>query len=305
MKHITVVIPCYNEVGNVQPMAEAILALFHERLTSYDCSILFIDNASTDGTQEILRSLCANHPQIQVILNARNFGAYDSPYYALLQAKGDAAILMACDFQDPVECIPAFLEEWENGADLVAGVKTKSVESPLVYSMRTLFYRMLEKGSSVPVIPHFTGFGLYDRALLERMRAIDDPNPFLRIIASELAACPKTVAFTQPARASGKSHHRFSDLYRASLWALSTYTSLGMRLCTAIGIAVLVFSIILLSFSISKGSNLLMSGLYGLVGIALIFIGLLGELLNTVKKRTIHRPLVIEKERINDKEEQS
>jgi len=176
MAHVTLVIPCYNEEENV-PLLYERLAAVTAGMPRHEFSFLFIDNASTDGTRRILRELAAKDRRVKAIFNVRNFGHIRSPYYGLLQAPGDAAVLMAADFQDPPELLPQFIAEWEKGFPLVLGIKNKSHELPLMYSLRTLYYRMLGALSDVPLNENSTGFGVYDRKVLESMRAIPEPYP--------------------------------------------------------------------------------------------------------------------------------
>lgn len=186
MKKISIVIPCYNEEENVIPISNAVIAEFQKSLPQYDYEIVFIDNDSQDKTRELLRELCAGNHKIKAIFNAKNFGQFKSPYYGLLQATGDCAILLVADFQDPVEMIPRFVAEWENGYRIVSGIKTSSKENKVMYFLRSCYYKLIKRLSDVEQIEHFTGFGLYDRRFLEVLRQLDDPTPFLRGIVAEL-----------------------------------------------------------------------------------------------------------------------
>ena len=166
MKTISIVVPCYNEEENVQAMADALRETFKKDLPAYRYEILFIDNDSKDRTREIIRKLCAEDKGIKGIFNAKNFGQFNSPYYAMLQTTGDATVLMAADFQDPVEMIPKFVAEWENGYKIVSGIKSHSKENKFIYMLRTIYYKMIRKMSDVEMIEHFTGFGLYDKTFI-------------------------------------------------------------------------------------------------------------------------------------------
>ncbi len=185
-KTISIVVPCYNEEENVVPLANALRLCFKEQLPEYQYEILFIDNDSSDKTREKIRELCKLDKGIKAIFNAKNFGQFNSPYYAMLQSTGDATILMAADFQDPVEMIPRFVHAWEEGYRIVIGVKTESNESKIMYALRSLYYKLIRKMSSVDQISQFTGFGLYDQGFISVMKSLDDPTPFLRGIVAEL-----------------------------------------------------------------------------------------------------------------------
>ena len=214
MKKVSILIPCYNEEENVVPMSEAIVELFTTQLPQYDYELLFIDNDSHDNTRPLLRQICAKNPKIKAIFNAKNFGQFNSPYYGILQTTGDCVISMVCDFQDPLELIPQYLQEWENGYKIVIGIKTSSKENKLVYFLRSIYYKMIKKFSNVEQIEHFTGSGLYDREFVEVLRNLKDPTPFLRGIVAELGYKRKEIPYEQPQRRAGKTHNNWYSLYR-------------------------------------------------------------------------------------------
>ena len=185
MKKVSILIPCYNEEDNVRPISEAIVSLFSTELTQYDYELVFIDNDSKDNTRTILRDICDKNKKVKAIFNAKNFGQFNSPYYGILQTTGDCTISMVCDFQDPIELIPKYLEEWENGYKIVIGIKTKSKENPIMYHLRSIYYKVVKKFSDVEQIEHFTGSGLYDKEFVDVLRNLKDPTPFLRGIVAE------------------------------------------------------------------------------------------------------------------------
>ena len=232
MKKISILIPCYNEEDNVVPMSEAIVNLFTTELTAYDYELLFIDNDSHDNTRVLLREICAKNPKIKAIFNAKNFGQFNSPYYGILQTTGDCTISMVCDFQDPIELIPQYIREWENGYKIVIGIKTSSKENPIMYHLRSMYYKFIKKFSDVEQIEHFTGSGLYDKEFVEVLRNLKDPTPFLRGIVAELGYRRKEIPYEQPKRRAGKTHNNFYSLYDAAMLSITSYTKIGLRLCT-------------------------------------------------------------------------
>ena len=142
MKKISILIPCYNEEENVGPISEAVVETLERDLPEYDYELVFIDNDSTDQTRPILRKICSENPRIKAIFNAKNFGQFNSPYYGMLQCTGDCVISMVADFQDPVDMIPKYVHEWENGYKIVIGIKTGSKENPIMYALRSCYYKM-------------------------------------------------------------------------------------------------------------------------------------------------------------------
>ena len=309
-KCISIAVPTYNEAENVVPLTQAILAQFKEHLPEYDAEILFIDNASSDGTREKLRALCAEHACVKAIFNAANFGQFNSPYYGLCQTTGDCAILLCADFQDPVELIPTLVAKWEAGEQVVCAVKTKSRENFLVRAMRSCYYKLLGAMSRVRQIPHFTGFGLYDRRFIEVLRAMNDPAPYLRGIVAEYAPNAVTVPYVQPRRRAGKSSNGFSTLYDAAMLGFTTYTKLPVRAMTFFGVLFLLASLVCGAFALAQGLSgesyqlftlLAAIGFFGAVN--LLAISVVGEYLLAAAKKNSRRPLVVEECRINFEKE--
>lgn len=307
-KKISVLIPCFNEVENVAAISEAIIEQF-ENLPKYDYEIIFIDNYSTDGTREELSKLCAKNKNIKAIFNAKNFGQNNSPYYGMCQTTGDCTITMSCDFQDPVELLPVFIKEWENGYKVVSGIKTSSEESIFLYFLRSCYYNLIRKMSSVEQIAHFTGFGLYDKSFIDIMRKLDDPMPFLRGIVAEFGTNRTTIEFHQPKRRAGKTHNNWWTLYDIAMLSFTSYTKAGLRIASIVGFLIAAFDLLFSClYFVAKmiwwdafpmGRAPLLIGMFFLGAVQLIFMGLLGEYIMGINTRVIHRPLVVEEKRIN------
>ncbi|MCC2878574.1 glycosyltransferase family 2 protein [Lachnoclostridium pacaense] len=313
MKKISVLIPCYNEAENVGPISKAVTDIMECELPQYDYELVFIDNDSTDGTRDILRDLCSANPRIKAILNARNFGQFNSPYYGMLQMTGDCVIEMVADFQDPVDMIPKYVHEWEKGYKIVIGIKTSSKENRMMYWLRSCYYKTIKKLSDVEQIEHFTGSGLYDREFIEVLRNLDDPTPFLRGIVAELGYRRKEIPYEQPKRRAGKTHNNFYRLYDAAMLSVTSYTKAGLRLATIFGsICAVISMLVALVYLVMKliwwdrfpaGMAPMLIGMLFLGSVQLFFIGFLGEYIMSINQRVMKRPLVIEEERINfDKE---
>lgn len=311
MKKISIVIPCYNEVENVELMAFAVTNVLQEALSQYDYEILFIDNCSTDGTRERLEALCARDKKVKAILNVTNFGQFNSPFYAMCQSTGDCTICMCCDFQDPVELIPRFVEEWEKGHKIVSGVKTSSKENRFIYFLRTVYYKVIKNMSSTQMIEHFTGFGLYDKTFINLLRQLDDPIPFIRGIVAEYGHGFNRieVEYEQQKRRAGKTHNNFYSLYDAAMLSFTSYTKVGLRLATFLGFGASAVSLLIALFyliykvthwyTFQAGNAPMVIGMFFLGSIQLFFIGLLGEYILNINTRVIHRPLVVEEKRLN------
>ena len=307
-------IPCYNEEENARPIYEAVKSELEKSLPQYDYEILFIDNKSTDNTRKIIREICKENKKVRAIFNCRNFGQFNSPYYGIINTSGDYCITICADFQDPVELIPQFVKEWENGYKVVIGVKTQSKESKVMYALRSLYYKAIKKMSNVEQIEHFTGFGLYDKSFVKTLRELDDPQPFIRGIVAELGPERKEIEYTQPQRRAGKTHNNFYSLYDAAMLSFTSYTKIGLRLAVFAGGAFsLIGFIIALVYLILKlvnwyrfpaGTTPILIGVFLMGSIQMFFIGLLGEYIMNINSRVMKRPLVVEEERLNFEEEE-
>lgn len=311
MKKISIMIPCYNENENVEPISEAVVNVMETQLTQYDYEILFIDNASTDGTRDKLEIICEKNKKIKAIFNVTNFGQFNSPFYGMCQTTGDCTIPLCCDFQDPVELIPVFVKQWEEGHKIVSGIKTSSKEPGIIYFLRTMYYKTIKNMSSVKMIEHFTGFGLYDKTFISLLKQLDDPIPFIRGIVAEYGAGFNMIEieYDQPQRRAGKTHNNFYSLYDAAMLSFTSYTKVGLRLATFLGFFSAVVSfIVALVYTIMKlthwstfmaGTAPMTIGVFLIGGIQLFFIGFMGEYILNINTRVIHRPIVVEEKRIN------
>ena len=317
MKTISIVVPCYNEEENINALYQAIDHIFNTELPKYTYELIFIDNDSKDRTREIIRGLCDEDKRVKGIFNAKNFGQFNSPYYAMLQSTGDCTILMAADFQDPVEMIPKYVKEWEKGYKIVIGIKKSSKENKIMYWLRSCYYKTIKKLSDVEQIEHFTGFGLYDQKFIKVLQELDDPTPFLRGIVAELGFRRREIPYEQPKRRAGKTSNNFYRLYDAAMLSVTSYTKVGLRLATIFGsicsfasmMVALVYLVMKLVYwdRFPAGMAPLLIGMCFLGSVQIFFIGLVGEYVLSINARVMKRPLVIEEERINftEKEENS
>lgn len=307
-------VPCYNEEENVVPLSEAVIATLEKDLPEYDYEILFIDNCSKDKTREKLILLCSRNKKIKAIFNTKNFGQFNSPYYGLCQTTGDCTICLCADFQDPIDMIPKFVHEWENGYKIVCGIKTSSKENKIMYFLRGVYYKTIKKMSEVEQIEQFTGFGLYDKSFIQVLRDLKDPTPFLRGIVAELGPERKEIPYEQQERRAGKTSNNWYRLYDAAMLSFTSYTKIGLRLATFIGfglsavsvvIAIVYFILKLLHWNdFPAGMTPILLGVFVIGSMQLFFIGLLGEYIMNMNARLMNRPLVIEQERINFDEDE-
>jgi polyisoprenyl-phosphate glycosyltransferase len=306
-KLISVVTPCYNEEKNVTDVYTQVKKVMED--CGYNYEHIFIDNSSTDKTVSILKDIAVQDKRIKIIVNARNFGQLKSPYYALLQTKGDAVVLLYCDLQDPPILIQNFIKKWEEGFKVVVGVKDKSEENFLMFAVRKLYYNLLKIISDTGQIKNFNGFALYDRSFIETLKKIDDPDPYLRGIISELGFSMDKIGYTQAKRKEGKSSNNFYRLYDVAMLGFVSHSKLPLRLASFIGFGMSLISFIIgIIYLIYKllfwsrfqaGLAPLIIGIFFFASVQLFFIGVLGEYIGAIYTQVKRRPLVIEKERIN------
>lgn len=307
MKSISIITACFNEEENVQELHDRVAKAMGT--LNYNYEHILIDNASTDRTVEILKAISEHDERTKVIVNTRNFGHIRSPYHAFLQASGDAVVGMAADLQDPPERIPDFIQKWEEGYKIVIGVKTHSQEIRLFHFLRTIYYRIIRNLSDVPLIENFTGFGLYDREVVDALRDLNDPYPYFRGLIADLGYERAQIEFSQPRRQRGISKNNFYTLYDLAMLGLTGYTKVPLRLATMLGFLAAAISFVVgLAYLLYKllfwqqftlGSAPIVIGLFFLGSIQLFFLGIVGEYIGAIYTQIMKRPLVIEKERIN------
>ncbi|MDB9787126.1 glycosyltransferase family 2 protein, partial [Bacteriovoracaceae bacterium] len=246
-KVVSILTPCYNEEENVSLLVDKIKEIMNS-IPSVDYEHIFIDNASTDQTLKIIDNICEKDSRVKIIANSRNFGHIRSPYYGLMQIETDAAILMASDFQDPPELIKEFVKKWEEGAEIVMGVKNKSDESKWMFLVRSFYYNVINKLSDIELTKNYTGFGLYDRTIIENLRNTPDPYPYFRGLILEMGFTIKKVYFTQPQRQRGITKNNFFTLYDMAMLGICSHSKIPLRIATLTG-----FTLSILSFFIAFG----------------------------------------------------
>jgi polyisoprenyl-phosphate glycosyltransferase len=308
MKLISIVTPCFNEEDNVEEL-HARLCRVREQLPGYRFEHIFIDNASTDSTVERIKGIIARDLTVRLIVNARNFGHIRSPYYAMMQAQGDAVVSLASDLQDPPELIPDMVAAWEKGFRVVAAVKQVSRESRAMWFVRSSYYRLARKLADVQLLEHFTGFGMYDRRVIDIMRTLDDPYPYFRGLVAELGFEVARIPFAQPGRARGITKNNFYTLYDMAMLGITSHSKIPIRLATMAGFALSIISLLIsLSYLVLKlvlwdrfqvGTAPLLIGMFFFGSVQLFFIGLIGEYVASIHTQVLRRPLVVERERVN------
>ncbi len=308
MPFISIVSPCFNEELNVEELYRQVKEVIAS-LPGYTYEHIFIDNDSSDRTVEILKRLALQDRNVKIIVNSRNFGHIRSPYYGLLQAGGEAVILLVSDLQDPPAMIRDFVRKWEEGYKVVLGVKTQSRETPAMFLLRKMYYDLIGRLSDIKLTKNNTGFGLYDRRIIEVLRDVNDPYPYFRGLVSEIGFESAKIEYTQPARTRGITKNNFYTLFDIGMLGITNHSKVPLRLATIIGfILSLVSLLIAFGYFVAKlifwnqfsiGVAPLVIGLFFFSSVQLFFIGIIGEYVGSIQTQVLKRPLVIEKERVN------
>lgn len=309
MPLLSIVTGCFNEEDNVTELYERVCQTFAQDLPGYAFEFIFIDNASSDRTVEVLKGIASTDKRVKIIVNNRNFGHVRSGYYAILQAKGEAIVAMASDLQDPPEMIPQFVRKWEEGYKVVLAEKVDTEESPVFSIVRKAYYETINRLSDIELVKNATGYGLYDRRVIDDVRQINDPYPYFRGLICDLGYERALIPFTQPTRKRGLTKNNFYTLWDLAMLGITNHSKVPLRLATFAGFCVGVLSFfVALAYLIYKllfwssfqvGTAPLVIGMFFIGAVQLVFIGLLGEYIGSIHTQVLRRPLVIEKERIN------
>lgn len=311
MKKISIVSSCYNEEENLQELCARVKAVMSEFECQYDYEQIIVDNCSVDNSGQILRELAQKDARIKVIFNSRNFGHIRSPYYGLINASGDAVIYLASDLQDPPELIPDFIRKWEEGFKIVLAQKNKTHEIFWMSNIRKSYYTFLKSISddNTELIKNYTGFGLYDKKVIEIASSIDDPYPYFRGLISEIGFAKAIIPFTQPKRKGGKTKNNFYTLYDNAMIGIVKHSKVPLRLMTFAGFSLSALSMLTaLGYLVYKlifwnrfnlGIAPVVIGLFFFASIQLFSLGIIGEYIGAIYTRVNKKPLVVENERLN------
>lgn len=306
-KIISIITPCYNESENILELYSRITNVMIN--LKYNYEIIFIDNASTDKSVDIIKDIILCDSRVKLIINARNFGHIRSPVYGILQSSGDASILIASDLQDPPEMIPQFIQKWEDGYKIALAVKPESEESSLMFLFRKIYYDLISKISEVSLVKNATGAGLFDRDVVDIMRSLSIPNPYFRGLLCEIGFPIAQIPFKQPRRTRGLTKNNFYTLYDIGMLGIINHSKVPIRLMALSGFIIgLVSFLISIGFLIAKlifwdtfqfGTAPIVIGIFFIGSVQLFSLGLIGEYIATIHTQVRNMPLVVERERIN------
>ena len=305
-KLISLVTPCFNEIDNIDELCNRIRKVM--KSLPYDYEHIFIDNNSDDGTIERIKKIASKDKRIKMIVNSRNYGHQASPYYGIMQTNSDATISLASDLQDPPELITKFVAAWEKGNDLVLAIKANE-ELTLMNILRKNYYRLLSKVSDNEIYKDATGYGLYDKSIVQKLRESRDSYPYLRGLIVSLASKIYKVEYTPGERKAGISKNNLFSLYDLGINGLISNSIIPIRFASYLGIIIglisLALSLVILLAKvlfwefIPIGYSPLGIIFFSMFGLMFIFIGLLGEYVGSIHRKMSNKPIVIERERVN------
>ncbi len=308
MKKISILIPCYNEVENVEKVYQEVISVISQ-INNYKWEIVFADNCSTDGTDDALRTLAKKSHIVKVILNQANYGPYRSSANGMFQIHADAIIPLACDLEDPPQLIPIFLEEWEKGHKVILAQYVSRKENALIHACRAMYYSFLQKISDTRQIKNVTGYGLFDKSVVDTLKSLNEYEPRPRYLVSELGYSIKLISFNKPKREKGKSSYSIVKYYREAIDSLIANSKVPLHIASFLGFVLAIICLIVAIFyfgyklmfwdSFEMGIAPLVIGIFFLGAVQLFFVGIIGEYLGEVLKRVTKRPYVIEREKIN------
>ncbi|MEO5775142.1 MAG: glycosyltransferase family 2 protein [Sphingomicrobium sp.] len=297
-------IPCYNEEANIVALYEAVTAEAEKHVSSHE--IIFIDNHSTDRTRELIRDICARDTRVRAIFNNRNYGQMRSPTHAIFQAEAAAVIAMCSDLQDPPALIGEMVAQWRAGAQIVLGQRRNEKTSLVLSLTRKAGYAFFRRFADYPLIPGATGFGLFDREVVDMLATWNEPEPFFRGMLIESGYRVAVIPYDRPQRAGGQSSNTFWVLLNFALSGIGGSAKSLLRLQLVFGIYLIVAAgllsfVTILRFLIIGYSPvlLILTVMFALFALLFLFLGVIGDQVRLLSERVRNVPLVIEEERVN------
>ena len=299
MSLISIITPTFNEVENIEKLSLKIKEVCYENNINYEQII--IDNDSNDGTVEVIKKLTTKYKNIKAIINQSNFGHIKSPHYALLQSQSDASIVMMSDFQSPPELIVNYYNKWISGSKVVLGRRKQVSDRFFLKIIKFFYYNFICRISNHKMEKNVTGEGLYDKSVIDILRSIKDPYPYIRGLIFELGFKIDFVDFDQPIRNSGISKNNLYTLFDIGLLGVVKHSNILLRFMILFGfffgaISLLIaigffFYKILFWDSFQLGLAPILIGFFGLTAIQIMIIGLIGEYISTVLTFSKNLPL--------------
>lgn len=300
MKLISLIIPVYNEEDNILPLYEEVLRVISSVSVGYDWEFVFTDNHSTDNTFQIISSLASHDSRIRLYRFSRNYGYQLSILYGYRQARGDAAIQLDADMQDPPALISRFITFWEQGYSVVYGVRYSRKESWWINVARKIFYRSISHLSEQKLPIDAGDFRLIDRKIIDIVGHIDDSLPYLRGTIAALGFNQIGVEYSRDARIRGESKFSFMEYIHLAIDGVLNHSVVPLRVATFTGMVVSAITLLALSgYLVAKiffhrdwPAGFATTTVLILLSLSLnaLFLGIIGEYLGRIYKQVKRQP---------------
>ena len=301
---ISIVCPVFDEEDNVEPFHAAVVAALAGEAERYEFEFVFTDNHSTDGTFARLSALAARDGRVRVFRFSRNFGYQKSIYAGLMRARGDCAIQLDVDLQDPPALLPQFLRLWEEGKRVVYGVRRSRQEGKLLQATRRAFYRLVDALSDHHLPPDAGDFRLVDRRIIEELRKVRDTNLYIRGRIATFGFEQAGIPYDRAARTRGQSKFGFFALMSLAIDGIVSHSSVPLRIATWCGLmAIVAAGLAIVGYLIAwvavgerwpAGFMTLLVLLLVNIGVTCLLLGILGEYLARIydQLKTSHDVIV-------------
>ena len=301
-KKVSIIVPAYNEEASLQALYESVCQLA-DTLPAYDVELLFVNDGSTDTTQDIITSLAEKDHRVAFVQLSRNFGKEAAMLAGFDHAKGDCAVVIDADLQHPPPVIAEMLQWWEQGyEDVYARRRTRGKESWLRRRLTLLFYHILARSTRFNVLQNVGDFRLLDRKCIEALRQLRESERYTKGLYSWIGFRKKDVLFDQEDRRYGESHWSLLKLTAFAIEGITSFTTAPLRLATLLGFLTGAGAIVYLIYTLVKaiiygdpvaGYPTLICVMLFLGAVQLICLGIIGEYLGRVFNEAKHRPIYL------------
>ena len=311
-KIISIIAPCFNEKDNIYLFYNKVKSIFNDKLKNYEYEVIVVDDCSNDGSIEILEEIAKKDKNFKVILNSRNYGVQVSTFNAIKYVNGDALIpMLPVDMQDTPELIVDFIKKWEEGFDIVYGIKKKREENFILVMLRNIYYKLITKISNESIPPYVGEFQLIDKKIYKELLNFDDYYPYTRGLIATLSSNSCGIDYVWKKRVSGQSKMNLLKLFDMAINGIISFSNFPIRIFTVFGILLTFLSFTFIIIQIlshllidgrmeTPGISTLIVAVFFFSGVQLLFLGVVGEYVSAIHSQVRKsKKKVVEKKKIN------